>query len=97
MVRKIAVLLFLFALAGFVAPQPFAQQKTPAQEKRAANRDVPVEMNRARAGLETAKKELESAGDEWGGHRVAAINHVNQALEEIQKAEEFARQHKLMK
>ena len=96
MLRKTAVLLFVFALAGFVAPQPFAQQKTPAQ-KRDANRDVPVEMYRARAGLETAKKELASAGGEWGGHRVAAMNHVDQALEEIQKAEDFAREHKLMK
>lgn len=86
-----------------------AFQESPAQEqreeqreeqqehKRQANRDVPAEMQRAREGLETAKSELERAGDEWGGHRVAAIHHIDQALEEIRKSEEYAKQHKLMK
>ena len=96
MVRKIPVLLLLSA-AVFVGPQQFGQEKALAQERPRAERDVPAEINRARAGLETAKRELESAGNEWGGHRVAAINHVNQALAEIQKAEDYARGHKLVK
>jgi hypothetical protein len=95
MMRKIPVLLLLFASAGFVVRQPFAQEKALAQERRET--DVPAEINRARAGLETAKQELERAGNEWGGHRVAAITHINQALAEIKKAEDYARAHKLTK
>jgi len=85
----------------FALPQSFCQQKKSAaqerRERQTAQRDVPAEMQRARQALETAKNELDHAGSEWGGHRAAAINHVNQALAEIHRAEDYAKQHKLAK
>ena len=40
--------------------------------------------------LEEAKHELEAAPEEFQGHRVKAIEHVNQALGECRKALEVA-------
>ena len=72
----------LLALSGFAVPQRHEVE------------DVPGQMARARQALLTAKKEMESAGNEWGGHRAEAMKHVDQALQEIQKAEQWARAHK---
>lgn len=95
--RRIATLMVLVLMTSLAVPQSTSQQKkTPAQTQK-ARPDVPLEMERARQALQNAKSELERAGDEWGGHRTAAFNHVNEALAEIQKAEEFAKQHKLIK
>ena len=72
----------LLALSGFAVPQHHEVE------------DVPGQMARARQALLTAKKEMAGAGNEWGGHRVEAMKHVDQALQEIQKAEQWARAHK---
>jgi hypothetical protein len=56
-------------------------------------RDVPAEMNSATQALRSARGELEHAGAEWGGHRVAAMKHIDEALKELQEAEGWARQH----
>ena len=71
----------LFSVFSFVAPQCHAQQLVP---------NVPANMARAKQSLEAAKSQLVNAGDNWGGHRAAAISLVDQALQEIQKAEVFA-------
>jgi hypothetical protein len=76
--KLLSTMLLLLALSGFAVPQ---------------KEDVPAEMQRAHEALQTAKNELEHAGQEWGGHRVAAIGHVNAALGELGKAEQWARQH----
>ncbi len=76
--KILATMLLLLALSGFAVPQ---------------KEDVPAEMQRAREGLQTAKNELEHAGQEWGGHRMAAIKHVDAALGEIRQAEQWAQQH----
>lgn len=72
----------LLALSGFAVPQRHEVE------------DVPAQMARARQALLTAKKEMAGAGNEWGGHRAEAMKHVDQALQEIQKAEQWARAHK---
>ncbi len=56
-------------------------------------KDKPAEVDRAEQSLQTAKGELEKAGTEWGGHRVAAIKHIDAALKELEQAEQWARQH----
>lgn len=76
--RLLATMMLLIALSGFAVPQ---------------KEDVPAQMQRAHQALQTAKNELEHAGEEWGGHRVAAIKHVDAALAEINNAEQWARQH----
>ena len=81
--KIVTTAVLLIALSGFAVPQ-----KT---------HDVPAEMARAQQALENAKNELASAGADWGGHRIAAIKHVDAALAEVQKAVVWAKQHKEMK
>jgi hypothetical protein len=56
-------------------------------------RDVPAEIESARHALRGARNDLEHAGGEWGGHRVTAMKHIDQALQELDQAERFAREH----
>jgi hypothetical protein len=79
--RTLATMVLLLALSGFAVPQ------------REPKEDVPAEIQRAHEALENAKNELDHAGQEWGGHRVAAIHHVDAALGEIRSAENWAKQH----
>jgi len=59
-----------------------------------ARRDaITPPRQRAEQSLHTAKSELEKAGTEWGGHRVAAIKHIDAALQELEKAQDWAGQH----
>ncbi len=63
----------------------------------APQRDVPAEVEAAKRALEQARTELNHAGSNWGGHRAAALNHIEQALKEVNAAEQFAREHHEMK
>jgi hypothetical protein len=56
-------------------------------------RDVPAEIDAARQALKTAYTDLQHAGGEWGGHRAAAMNHIDQAIKELGEAEKYAREH----
>jgi hypothetical protein len=56
-------------------------------------RDVPAEVNSARQALQNARNELEHAGGQWGGHRVEAMKHIDEALKELREAEGWAREH----
>lgn len=96
--QRIGSLLLLLAVIGFTVPRAHAQlRQVAAQEHNAhpqkAVPDVQADMLRARQSLQTAKEQLTKSGGEWGGHRMAAIGHVEQALQEVQKAEEWAKQH----
>lgn len=62
------------------APSPAAQREERHPEIRAAIRH-----------LEQARDNLQRAAHDFGGHRVKALEHTNQALEECQKALEFDR------
>ncbi len=57
-------------------------------------RDVPAEVESARRALQGARNDLDHAGGEWGGHRVAAIRHIDAALGELGEAERWARAHR---
>ncbi len=78
-------------LAMFVLSPAVSLYPEPAQ------RDVPAEVEAARRALQNANKELEHAGGQWGGHRVAAMHHIEQALGELNQAEKWAREHHDMK
>ncbi len=101
--RKLATWLVLMGMLVAVVPLGFTQEakESRAEEQREQrqqmHKDVPVGLQRGRQALNNAQRELAGAGDQWGGHRVAAMEHVKQALQEIQKAETYARQHKLVK
>jgi hypothetical protein len=81
---KIATLLLLSVMK--MAPSP-TLLSAPFQK------DKPAEVDRAEQSLNTAKGELEKAGNEWGGHRVQAIKHIDAALHELELGEQWARQH----
>jgi hypothetical protein len=100
--RQISTVLLLLAVMGYFVPKSNSQSRaTPAQERKEhqhkAAADVQPEMLRARQSLQAGKDELVHSGGEWGGHREAAIQHVDAALAEIAKAEQWARQHKDIK
>lgn len=63
----------------------------------APQRDVPAEVESAKRALQGARNDLEHAGGNWGGHRAAAMNHIDQALKELAEAEKYAREHHDMK
>jgi hypothetical protein len=81
--RLLATMLLLVGMSGFAVPQ---------KEK-----DVPGEVLAAQQALKNARTELAKAGNDWGGHRIAAIKHVDAALAEVQEAEKYAREHHEMK
>ena len=76
------VLLALMVSVSTVSKLPASPQK-----------DVPAEVESARHALQGARTDLDHAGGEWGGHRVAAMNHIDAALKELGEAERWAREH----
>jgi len=56
-------------------------------------RDVPAEVESAKQKLRSARNDLEHAGGEWGGHRAKAMDHIDQAVKELNEAERWAREH----
>ena len=56
-------------------------------------RDVPAEIESAKAKLSAAREDLNKAGGEWGGHREAAMKHIDEAWRELGEAEKWAREH----
>ena len=109
MLKKFRAVFILLALGLSVQvalsqSQPLASQKqpsgiqaagqdAPAKLQNVQTKDVPKEIYDASHQLQVAKADLEQAGGEWGGHRANAINHVNQALRELQLAIEYAKSH----
>jgi len=80
---KIATL--LLAVITLVAPTALFPQ--PPQK------DVPAEVDSARTSLKQSLSDLEKAGGEWGGHRQKAMQHIQQALGELNQAEQWAKAH----
>jgi len=86
----------LVLLAAFALPMVFharpgaAQPGTPSAPPRVvAASPAPQRHPRIEAAirhLEAARQELEAAPSEFHGHRVKAIAHVNQAIEECNRA-----------
>jgi hypothetical protein len=59
----------------------------------APQRDVPAEVGAARRALQGARNDLEHTGGEWGGHRVIAMKHIDEAIKQLNEAEKYAREH----
>lgn len=81
--RWIAAMVLVVGMSGFAIPQ--------------SGKDVPSDVVAAQQALQNARKELAAAGNNWGGHRMLAIKHVDAAIVEVQKAEQYARTNHLMK
>jgi hypothetical protein len=50
-------------------------------------------MKAALDALRTAKRELEAASNDKGGHRAKAIEHVDAAINQVERGMEFDRRH----
>jgi hypothetical protein len=78
------------AFACALAFPASAQQATPAPKLKRVqmkeSKEAHPEIAGAMMHLKEAKSNLEHAAHDFGGHRVAALKHVNEALEECRLA-----------
>jgi hypothetical protein len=74
----VACVLALVFLAGGIAGRLSADQPR---------------MQAALEHLRMAKGELEKADEDKGGHRVKALKHTNEAIEQVEKGMAFDRHH----
>lgn len=88
--KKTFAILSAAALACAISlPAAGQQQPTAAKLKRvqmAKEKEAHPEIAAAIMHLKEAKRNLELANHDFGGHRVAALKHVNEALEECHDA-----------
>lgn len=64
----------------------------PGQAKGKARREPHPYLRAARRKLEGAKQDLQKGATDFGGHRVAAIKSIDEALEHIRQAENYDKQ-----
>ena len=56
-------------------------------------KDLPGRIDSARQALQNARAQLDQAGGEWGGHRKDGMKHIDDALNELNQAEKWAKEH----
>jgi len=95
MTAALAALMAVPALAGPNPKPAQAPGQAPAPARQAGGEAAKhPRLREALQALENAKKHLEAAPKEFGGHRVKAIEHINQAIEECKAALQYAQEHK---
>ncbi len=89
------VAVVLVAGAALVGPAPTAHASAPRpgtpiarvqQEPKGERREPHPEIRRAMRQLEAAKASLNKAASDFGGHRVAAIKSIDEALGHLREA-----------
>lgn len=90
MKSKICALITAAVFACTLTLTSAAQEKQEKKEKPAVAKKEAMEQHPQIAGamqhLREAKENLEHAAHDFGGHRAAALKHVNEALEECRQA-----------
>jgi len=88
LVRSAALALLAIALLPATYPgQAPPVQAPPVHAPGAAKgQERHPEIRAAMRALQNAKRELEKGAHDFGGHRVKALEHVNQALAECREA-----------
>ncbi len=89
-----ALAVVLVAGAALIGPTPVAHASAPrmpaarvAQEPKGKERNEPhPEIRRAMRQLEEARATLNKAATDFGGHRVAAIKSIDEALGHLSEA-----------
>ena len=89
MKKKLAILGLGLATMGalsFTIPTVLAQQTNtpPAGARRGSERHP--EIRRAIVALEAAKRAMQSAAHDFGGHRVVALAECDKAIEQLREA-----------
>jgi hypothetical protein len=98
--KRVITLITAVLCLGLVVPGTFSQQPTipPKQNAQAAkapvSADVPAELKSAKEKLASARKDVWSAGEGAGEFRQKAIQNIDEALTNIEKAEEYYRKNK---
>jgi len=77
-------LAFSAAAAGPKAPAAPVAAAVPAVPAPVATPERHPHIDEALEHMRAAKKELESAEHDFGGHRVKSIEHLNQAMHEAE-------------
>jgi hypothetical protein len=91
MKKKLSLIITGLAVAGAlscVLPSVLAQQTTNAPAPGAHHERHP-EIRRAIGALEAAKTHLQKANHDFGGHRAAALEECDKALEQLKLAMQF--------
>ena len=92
MKTKFYAILTAAMIAGAMTLPASAQQAPTAKIKRVQMKEEKEhhpEIAAAMEHLREAKQNLEHAARDFGGHRAAALKHVNEALEECRQALAF--------
>ena len=94
---------FLYALAFLTLPAVAHAQATAstpataketraemkAERKAARKKEAHPELHAAMAALERAKKDLEKASSDYGGHKAESIKAIDEAIKHLKLAEEY--------
>jgi len=92
MKKTVCAILTAGALTFAMSLPSAAQDKDTVKLKRVQmgeHKEAHPEIHAAMEHLREAKNNLEHANHDFGGHRVKAIEHVNQALAECEQALNF--------
>jgi hypothetical protein len=85
----------LAASSAFAAPAPasaviaVAQQATPVKAASRERREPHPEIRKAIAALERAKRDLQHASHDFGGHRADALAACDKAIEQLRLALQY--------
>jgi hypothetical protein len=91
MFRKLSGLAILLGLLT-VTPVMKIDARTPApvqQEKKVGAREGHPHIHAAVRELQEAKRELQTAAHDFGGHRKEAIEAIDNALKQLQEALQY--------
>ncbi|MGH9738540.1 MAG: hypothetical protein ACRD4X_08110 [Candidatus Acidiferrales bacterium] len=86
---SLALVALVFALSFPVAVP--AAPRTPQPKAAAAAAEPHPEIRAAMANLREAREHLNHASHDFGGHRVAAIKAVDEAIHQLQLAMQYDR------
>jgi hypothetical protein len=92
MKKTVCAILTAGALTFAMSLPSAAQDKDTVKLKRVQmgeHKEAHPEMHAAIEHLREAKSNLERANHDFGGHRAKALGHVNEALEECERALSF--------
>lgn len=100
-VKRISTVLALLAFAAAVSfpVATSAEPGPPAVKAPVVTSSAPVpprhhpEIDDAMRLLNEAQDHLNHASHDFGGHRLAAMDHISKALDELHKAVEYANHH----
>ena len=88
MLKKLFALTVVLGLMSATPAMMTASAPLPNQEKKEKNERHP-HIRAAIHELEEAKKELQTAAHDFGGHRVEAIEAIDNALKQLRQALQY--------